>query len=344
MIVQTLFDYFKEAREIDWITYKILANIELPFSNRFSLFVFSNPQRLSFDGIGGVLSAEDIQKKIESTTKGETSFWETTKSIASSVGSAIVDYGVPFLYGALNDFLQSQKLAELIEDSYSKIPTYKLTSLLESNIPATTDPFLLWWFNEKVKKPYQETWQWKAKTLTGAFFGLNLLGLGTILKDVIVSRVFLKSISIPFPFNIEYERQGSKSYIKNVTYNYDFSAEFYDNSDGLVYRYFMDWFLTIVEPRSIIDKRGMLVYDDIEFAKKSAILFIKQENNKYKYPAFLISGIMPKSINEISLDHSSSEPLFVKAEFTCDWIFPIDFVLDLLANSDISKAGVSNFF
>jgi len=319
MIVQKLFSYLKESKEIDWLSLKILSKIQMPFGNRFSVFLFSYPTRLSFGGFK-VISDKDESSNLFDMAK---------------VGK--------ILLGAINDFLKAEKLAELLDVNYGYTIYDRIISEMAVIPPKTNNPFILWWYNQQVKKYRDTLKKYEAKSLTGAFFGLNLLGLGNILQDIIVSRVFCESISIPFPLNFEHERVGSRIYIKGVSYNTDISMSFYDTQEGLVYRYFYDWLFSIIEPRSILDYRGVVISDDIEYAKKGAIVMIKGSDNSYSYPSFLISGLLPKKINDLSLSQGASEPMKVEVEFSCDWIYPLDYVLDLVLKSDVSTSGVASF-
>jgi hypothetical protein len=142
--------------------------------------------------------------------------------------------------------------------------------------------------------------------------------------DQVVTRLNIRSISIPFFNTLEMENADGEQYVKALTRATEVTFKFVEVEQALIVRYFQMWNDLIYFYDT--SKKTYIFRDDQYAAKKNCKIMMNTGLGIPSNALITITGMRPKSTGELSLDHDESEPYMPEVIFHCDRIQLFDLV------------------
>lgn len=144
----------------------------------------------------------------------------------------------------------------------------------------------------------------------------------TIASDALVSKIYIRSLTIPF-ISLEYESYNEMKGVSNIVYPEEVLITFLEDETGIVRNHLDKWMKSIVFPN--LAGGGHLFADDQDKSKRTAIIVPMTGT---AIPSAILfngwikmSGLKLKSIGDLSLGHEEQDIMLLEANFAVDSVW-----------------------
>lgn len=136
--------------------------------------------------------------------------------------------------------------------------------------------------------------------------------------DSTITRLHIRSISIPSFNALEFENADREQYVKALTRATEVTMSFIETEQSVVRNYLQTWNKLIYYYD--FTRQTYIFQDDQYAAKKNCKIFLLTGLGSSSAAYLTIMGMRPKSIGELTISHEETEPYIQEVTFHCDRI------------------------
>jgi hypothetical protein len=144
----------------------------------------------------------------------------------------------------------------------------------------------------------------------------------SVALDQLVQRLHIQSISIPAFNTLEFENADKEQYARALTRATEITMTFIETEQSVIRNYIYAWNNLIYYYDFV--KQTYIFRDDQYAAKRNCKIFLLTGIGNPSVAYLTITGMRPKSIDELTLSHEEQDPYKPVITFHCDridWVF-----------------------